>query len=273
MTFRKVSAGRGAGWIVDGLAVFKDNPGSFLSACLIVGVLSSLPVIGALMGLIGVFFYGGLVNALHTQANGGTPQASQAFDGFRRPGAMGRLLPIALLNIGLAIAAVIALVVAMGPMLQEIVQQGAGAKPTPEQILALLPRLGSVVLILVPVGIFISWVTLLSVPRAMLDEVSGGVALREAVSALFANFGALVVNFLCLLAVAVILVLVLMIPVMLINVVAAKNSALGTLLQIPVFAIFTGLVYALYSSVMYQAWRELFADGQTSPPPFSHVEL
>ncbi len=273
MTFRKVSAGRGAGWIVDGLAVFKDNPGSFLSACLIVGVLASLPVIGALMGLIGVFFYGGLVNALHTQANGGTPQAGQIFDGFRRPGAVGRLLPIALLNIALAIVAVIILVAAMGPLLMELMQQGAEAKPTPEQILALLPRLGTVLLILVPAGIFVSWVTILSVPRAMLDEVSGGAAMREAVSALFANFGALVVNFLCLVAIGIVMVLVLMIPVMLINVVAAKNSALATLLQIPAFAIFTGLIYALYSSVMYQAWRELFASDQASPPPFSHVEL
>lgn len=273
MTFRKVSAGRGAGWIVDGLAVFKDNPGAFLGACLVVGVLSALPLMNIVIGLTGVFFYGGLVSALHTQAQNGTPQVAQAFDGFRRPGAVVRLLPIFALNLCFFVVFIAAFLAALWPLLQELGQQGTGAKPTPEQVMPLLPVLGKFMLALIPVATFVGWITLLSVPRAMLDEVPGGTAMREAVSALFANFGALLVNLLCLAAIGIVTALVLMIPVALINVVAAKDAALGTLLQIPVFAILTGMIYALYSSVMYQAWRELFASDQASPPPLSQVEL
>ena len=259
MSFRNVSAGRGAGWITDGLAVFTSRPGPFLGACLLVGLLSAIPVVSLAFGLLGVFFYGGLINALHVQAQGGTPAMANAFDGFSKPGAFIRLLPIAALNITVAIVAVIALFIAMGPLLMEMIQQGENAKPDPQMVLAMLPKLGLAMLVLLPVGIFVGWITLLAVPRAMLDEVPGVTAMGEAVSAIFGNLGALIVNLLCLIAMMVILTVVVMIPMMVIGLLSAASPMLGTVLQIPVMAVFGGAIFALYCSIMYQAWREVFA--------------
>ena len=42
MNIRKLAAGRGAGWITDGVAVFSRQPGAYVQACLLVGLLSSL---------------------------------------------------------------------------------------------------------------------------------------------------------------------------------------------------------------------------------------
>ena len=262
MSFRVVSAGRGAGWITDGLSVFTSRPGPFLSACLLVGLLSALPVVSLAFGLLGVFFYGGLVNALHTQARGGAPVMASAFDGFSRPGAFARLLPIAALNIAVAIVAVIALFIALGPLLMELVENGENAKPDPQMLLAVLPKLGKLMLVLLPVGVFTGWITLLSVPRAMLDEIPGITAIAEALPAIFANLGALLVNLLCLIVIIVVLTVLLMIPMMVVGVLSTANQALGTLLQIPILAVFSAAIFALYCSMMYQAWREIFGESQ-----------
>lgn len=259
MSFRNVSAGRGAGWITDGLAVFSSRPGPFLGACFVAGLLSAIPVVSLVMGLLGVFFYAGLVNALHIQAQGGAPSMANAFDGFSRQGAFARLLPIAALNIGVAVVMVASLFIAMGPLLMEVLQQGENAKPDPQMVLAILPKLALALLVLVPLGIFVGWITFLSVPRAMLDEVPGVTAMGEAVSAIFSNLGALIVNLLCLLAIMLVLALLVMIPMLLVGVVSVANQTLGVLLQIPIMTAFGTVIVALYCSIMYQAWREIFA--------------
>lgn len=259
MSFRNVSAGRGAGWITDGIAVFTSRPGPFLAACLVPGLLSAIPVVSLAFGLLGVFFYAGLVNALHAQTQGGTPAMASAFDGFVKPGAFVRLLPIAALNIGLAIVAVIAIFIAMGPMLMELIQQGENAKPDPQMVLAIMPKLGLWLLVFLPLGIFAGWITLLAVPRAMLDDVPGVTAMGEAVSAIFGNLGALIVNLLCLVAIMVVLTVGLMVPMLVVGLFAVASPILGTLLQIPIMAVFGAVIFALYCSVMYQAWRDIFA--------------
>lgn len=264
MSHRKLGAGRGAGWVTDGIAVFSGRPGPFLGVCFALGLLSSLPVISLLFGLLGVFFYAGLVSALHTQAQGGTPGMGQVFDAFGKPGAFARLLPIAALNIGLALVAVAALFAIMGPLIMQIIEQGENAKPDQEMILAMLPSLGLALLVLVPLGILVGWITLFAVPRAMLDEVNGISAMGEALAAILGNFGAVVVNLLCLVAIMVVLTLLLMIPMMVIALVSASNQGLATLLQIPVMAVFSTVVFALYGGIMYQAWREVFAGEVTT---------
>lgn len=263
MSFRKVSAARGAAWITEGLAIFKANPTPYLSLCLLVGLLSSLRIVSMIVGLFGVVFYGGMVSALHTQAQGGVPQVTQAFDGFSRPGAFGRLIVIVLLNIAMAVFALILLAIAIGPMVIELIRQGSDMKPDEAMLLTLLPRLGVVLLILFPVGIFVGWITLLAVPRAMLDEVPGMQAVREAISVIFANFSAMLVNLLCLFALMLIMIIVLMIPMFFINMLSINHAFFGMLLQVPIMTIFTGAIFAIYGSIMYQAWRDIYG-GETT---------
>ena len=64
MSIRKVAAGRGAGWITDGLAVFSRQPGPYVQACLLIGLISSLPLVGLLFGLLMPVLYAGLLSLL-----------------------------------------------------------------------------------------------------------------------------------------------------------------------------------------------------------------
>lgn len=267
MSVRKIAAARGAAWITEGLAIFKDNPKPYLSVCLLMGLLSSLPFVSLGIGLFNAVFYAGLISALHRQAQGGTPQIAQIFDGFTRPGAFARVIMIALLNIAMAVFALIVLAIAIGPALIEMIRQG-NTQPDETMVLALLPRMGVALLVLLPLGIFVSWVSMLAVPRAMLDEVPGTQAIREAMSVIFANLGALLVNLLCLFAIMLVLVALLMIPMFLLGLFSLKYPLLSGVLQVPVMTVFGGAVFALYSSIMYQAWRDIYAGEivKTSAP-------
>jgi hypothetical protein len=270
MTIHKLDAGRGAGWITDGLAVFKANPGTYLTACLLVGLISSLPLVGMFFGLLMPVMYGGLLSLLHNQARGEPTATGQIFDGFQKPGAFSRLLPIVLLNLAVAFVLVIILAVTIGVAVYQLIRAGQmHQQPDPQMVLALLPKFALLLLILLPIGVFFGWVMMLAIPRAMLGNVPGMTAVREAVSAVTTNFLPLLVNLLCLTVLMFVVILIMMIPFMLMGVVQQHSFFLGMLIQIPVMAIFTGGILALYCAVMYQAWREVFgddADAPTAPP-------
>lgn len=265
MSHRSLSASRGAGWITDGLAVFSAQPRAYVLACLALGLLGSLPILGLFVGLFMPVFYAGLLSLLHRQAGGGAATPAQLFDGFQLPGAFARMLPLVLLNLGFAFAVLVLVLIVLGPAILELARAGQG-QPQPEQALALLPKFGVLALVLLPVGVLFGWVMQLALPRAMLDGVGGGQALREGWSAMLGNLGALLVNLLCLVAVMCVLTLVMLLPLALVGIVQARSPVLGYLLQVPVMAVFTGAVVLLYCAVQYQAWRELFADAGAVPP-------
>lgn len=267
MTIRKLDAGRGAGWITDGLAVFKANPGPYLTACVVVGLLSSLPIIGLFFGLFMPVLYAGVLSLLHHQARGEPTATGQIFDGFQQPGAFARLLPIVLLNLAVAVVLVIILFVTVGVAVFQLIREGqAHQQPDPQMVLALLPKFALLLLILLPFCIVFGWLLMLAIPRAMLGNVPGLTALREALTAIAANFLPLLVNLLCLTLLMFVIVLIMIIPVMLLGVIQQHSSFLGMLIQIPVMALFTGGILAVYCAVMYQAWREVFGDDTLSPP-------
>jgi hypothetical protein len=267
MTIRKLDAGRGAGWITDGLAVIKANPGPYLLGCLLVGLISSLPLIGIFFGLLMPVLYGGLVSMLHRQTRGETVAMGQAFDGFQAPGAFMRLLPIVLFNLAFAILLVLALAVTLGAAVYQLIKTGqAGGQPDPKMVLALLPKFALVFLIMLPFCMFVSWMLMLAIPRAMLGNVPGVTALKDAAAAVLANLLPLIVNLLCLMLVMFIIILIMMIPLMLLGALQQHSMALGMLIQIPVMAVFTGGILALYCAIMFQAWREVFADDAIAPP-------
>ena len=273
MSPRKLAANRGAGWITDGLAIFRAQPAPYLSASLIVGLLMALPVVSLLIGLVTPVFYGGLLNLLHRQAGGGAPTAGQAFDGFSQPGAFSRLLPIVLVNLAFAFVMVMLLIVLVGSAVLALARGAATPEAEQAFVMAALPSLGLFALIALPLATVFNWIMMLAIPQAMLGQVPGLTALADAARAVLANLAPLLVNLLCLLVLLFVLVLVLMVPFFVIGVLQQHAPALALLIQLPVMAVFTGAVLALYCAVMYQAWRELFADALPPPRPLDQIAV
>jgi len=254
---RKVEAGRGAGWIVDGLAQLKANGGVFASMGLLMGFLSALPFVGLLPGLLGPVFHGGLVNALDTQRRGGTPTFGQLFDGFSRPGAFGRLFPLVAVAILMGIFAVIVLLVAMGPAIFQMIRQSGD--PQPEQILALFLPMALAFLVLFPVVMLFSWMVFLAVPRAMLEGIPGFSALRESLRAVGANIGAFIINLLCWVALMAVLMLPMLLVTMMFGALFSGSGLASMLAQIIVSTLFGAVYVVIYTASMYQAWLEIYA--------------
>jgi hypothetical protein len=271
--FRPVGAARGAAGIPDGVAGLRRQPGAYLGACLFVGVASVLPLLGMFAGLLMPVFYGGLLSLLRVRAEGGTGRAGQVFDGFTVPGALGRLLPIVSFNVLFALLAVAVVSIAAGPTLAAVAASAqGGGQPSPALVMELLGKLAMPLLLLAPVGIFVGWMQMLAIPRAMLDGVPGGRALREAAAAAWANFAAFAVNLLCLLVVMFALVLVLAVPMIVVGVVQRAAPALGMLLQLPLMAVLTALVQGLYGAMMFQAARDVFPVAEAAPPLPAAIE-
>jgi len=268
MGIRKVAASRGAGWITDGIAVFSRQPGAYLKACLMIGLISSLPLVGILFGLAMPVFYGGLLSLLRRQATGGVPGVGQAFDGFQQPGALTRMLPIVLVNIAFAIALIVLVAVVLGTAIYQLIQSGQSIEAHPEILFSLLPKFAVLIAFLLPVGIVFGWIMLLAIPHAMLDEVPGMVALGEAWAAVRGNLLPLFVNLLCLMLVMFVAVLIMILPFAAIGVLQQHSPVLGLLLQIPIMAIFTSVILVIYCAIMYQAWSEIF--GPETDAPANH---
>jgi hypothetical protein len=133
-------------------------------------------------------------------------------------------------------------------------------------VLAMLPKFALVFLIMLPFCMFVSWMLMLAIPRAMLGNVPGVTALKESAAAVLANLLPLFVNLLCLMLLMFIIILIMMIPFMLLGVLQQHSMVLGMLIQIPVMAVFTGGILALYCAIMFQAWREVFGDDAVAPP-------
>jgi len=159
------------------------------------------------------------------------------------------------------------LAVTIGVAVFQLIRAGQGHQPDPQMVLALLPKFAVLLLILLPIGVFFGWVMMLAIPRAMLGNVPGMVAIREALAAVTRNILPLLVNLLCLSLLMFVIILIMMIPFMLLSVIQQHSFFLGMLIQIPIMAVFTGGVIALYCAVMFQAWREVFDDEVVPPPP------
>lgn len=260
MSHRKVGAGRGAAWIVEGLDIVKQNPGTFALMGLVFGAITAVPILGALVSLLGPVFYGGYLAAVRTQDHGGQAQVGQIFDGFSQPGAFMRLLPIVLLSLLLIVVVLLVMAMFMGGEIVRLAQ--AGGDPTPEDLAALGGPLASSMLILVPLGLVASWTMFLAIPRAMLGEAGGLSAIGDGFRAVWANLLPLIVHSLCWLLIG----LVLGIGVVLFTLIGA---ALGEGLQMVVSFVMSALlmmvVSALYVSSMYRAWVEIFGQAPSQP--------
>jgi len=271
--YRTVPAARGVAWIVEGLLGLRRAPGAFLLACALVAMLRSLPILGVLLGLLMPVFYAGLVSLLRTRAEGGTGRAGQAYDGFVLPGAFARLLPVVSFNVlfVLVVAAVLAFAAgdAFARVLEPVRNQ---AEPTPRQVATLLGQLALPALAITPMALYVAWVQLLAIPRAMLHGVPGGVALREAAAAVWVNLGAFVLNLVCLTALLFGVLLAAALSMVLVAMFMAIVPALAGLVQFAVVIALTGVFHAVYAAVMFQAAGEVFGETAGPPPPVDVLE-
>lgn len=251
MRIQKVSAGRGAAWVNESIGLLKTGGKDVWVPALLIGILSSLPYLGAALGLVMILFYAGLVLCFD-KPNGGYT----AFSGFS-DGGIGRLLPVIALNIGLAVIALLALWPSMQPMVEAAM---SGVTPGEDEALAMLSSLAKHMLWLIPVGIFLSWITQFAVPLASLKRVSGAEAITLALSAIGANIPALIINFLCLMVVVILTGIVLMIPIALVSAAFAGSPMLANLLVIPLTALLSAVIIALMCGNMLYAYREVFGE-------------
>jgi hypothetical protein len=263
----RLAASRGAGWITDGVAIFAKRPGAYLQACLLVGLPGSLPWLGVAVGVVMPSFYAGLLAMLKRQDEGGTPTLDQVLDGFRRPGAFLRMLPLILLNIGFALALFLAAAAIAGVTLAPLIQSGqldASIESNPDVILPYLPRLLGQLAFLLPFAIVFGWLMMLAVPRVALDGVRGLRAFGDAAVALWRNLVPMLVNLICMVLVLVVLVALAFIPLVVVGMLQQAMPALAMLLQVLVMAVLTSVVILVYCATMYRAWREIF--GPDAPP-------
>ena len=254
MRIQKVSAGRGAAWVNESIGLLKSGGKEVWVPALLVGVLSSLPYLGTVLGLIMILFYAGLVLCFDKPDGGHT-----VFSGFS-DGGFGRLLPLIALNIGLAALAMLVLWPSMQPVLEAAMNDQTPGKA---ETLVMVEALSKHLPWLIPVGIFVSWITQFAVPLASLKRFSGTEAIPLALRAIGANIPALIINFLCLMVIVIVVGIVLMIPITLVNTLFAGSPMLAGLLSLPLTAALSAVIIALMCGNMLYAYREVFDEPGT----------
>jgi len=263
MSHRKIPATRGFYWCVEAWRNFRASPQPIFSMAMWLSLGSFLPVLNLLVVVLLTVFYGGVISALHKRALGERIWLGDFFNGFKStPRFLGLFmagLPTVLLMIfiGLALSSV------LSPETLEILTK-SGQPPSKEAMAALetmAPAFVGVMLKLLPIGIVAGWIVFLAVPRVMLDKRMGLMALWDALRALFANIGALLL-FSATMFAAIIFFLVLMsIPIALIS----GSGALAGVLQTFMIVFISTMYWALYLHAMYIAWRDIFMSEVQAP--------
>lgn len=133
---RSVGIGRGFGWISEGFGHFKQDPGQWILISIVGFVimiaLSMLPLINILSSLLTYVWVGGLMLGCKSQDDGERLSLSYLFAGFsHRPG------PLILLGVIFSVAAIVIMLVAMGPLYGDMVVAGmSGDTVAMEQVFA-----------------------------------------------------------------------------------------------------------------------------------------
>jgi len=125
---RKVAAGRGWDWIVEGFALFRKQPGMWILTVVLLGVISivvgTVPFLGPLANaLLFPIFVGGLMLACKDLDKGGTLELSRLFAGFKQK--TGDLVLVGAFNlVGWVIITIAVLAVVGGGVFMGIMRGG-----------------------------------------------------------------------------------------------------------------------------------------------------
>jgi hypothetical protein len=97
MSFGKVDAGKGLGWLTDGVGLVFKNPAAFLVMGLILAVINFIPILGGLaLTVCGPALLGGVVFAAREEAEGRKAEIGHLFRAFQEPGKIGPMLLLCL---------------------------------------------------------------------------------------------------------------------------------------------------------------------------------
>jgi uncharacterized membrane protein len=231
---RVVGGGRGWDWIVEGFSLFRKQPGIWMLATVLLGVLfiaiSMIPLLGSLANaLLFPIFGAGLMLGCRTLEGGGTLEFAHLFAGFKQR--TGDLVMIGAFNLlGWVIIAFVVFMVIGGGVFMAVMRGGM-----PGAHISILSMLIALLL-----------VTGLSVPMYMATWFAPALIVLNALSpvaALKASFYACLKNWIPFLSYGVVLLVL--------GIVAAIPAGLGYLVLIPV------LIASVYTS-----YRDIFRGGQ-----------
>ncbi len=234
----QVDAGRGAGWISEGWALFKLAPLMWIVAMIILFAVSFLiglvPFLGNIANfLLGPVFMVGMLAFAHGLASGEEPDVGKLFIGFREK--TGPLVTLGALYLGML---VLVTIVAVGVVLATV-GMSAFSSADPEQVMSSLIAGGAVLGLLLALLVFLVLVALVFsaywyapalVFYAGLSPVD---ALKESFAATWRNW----------------------LPLLVYGILAALVMVLGTL------ALLVGLIVAMpvVSASYYAGFRDVFA--------------
>jgi len=257
MSHRKIPAIRGLLWCFGAWKNFKASPQPVFSMAMWLSLGAFLPVLNFFMLFLMTVFYGGVISCLHKKVNGERVSLADFFNGFKALPRFLSLFTVGLPTMLFAVFSSFVMLNALGPDFAQSLTQTA-QPPSKELLETLLPVLPGIMLKLLPLGIVISWIVFLAVPRSMLDKRLGLLALWDAAQAVFTNIGALLVFSLSIIAAVMATSILLAIPVALIS----STGAMAGILQTFLLIFISTFGWALYLNAMYIAWRDIFASDE-----------
>jgi uncharacterized membrane protein len=230
---RTVGAGRGWDWIVEGFALFRKQPGLWILAAVVLGILfigiSMIPILGSLANALLLPIFGaGLMLGCKALDQGGTLELAHLFAGFKHR--TGDLVLVGVFNLIGWVLIVLAVIAVIGGGVAMAMLQG-GAPGAGTSIASLLIAL----LLVAGLSVPLYMATWFAPALIVLHELAPLAALK-------ASFFACLKNWLPFLAYGVVLLVL--------AIVAAIPLGLGYLILIPV----------LIASV-YTAYRDIFCGG------------
>lgn len=260
MSHRKIPAVRGLLWCFEALRNVWSAPQPIFSMAMWLTLGNFLPGVNVAVMMLLTVFYGGMLITLHKKTLGERPLFGDFFQGFKSLREFLGLVLTGTPTVLFALLAMSMLVNAIG--IDNINAIGnMGQTPDMDLLKKIAPAFLSTSLKLLPVGVLVSWIVFLAVPRVAFDKRLGLAALYDAVQALFSNLAALVLFSVGMAVGLVLMIIALTIPLALI----ASLGNLAAIVQ-PLILIFVStLFYAVYLNAMYIAWQDIFMTGSTTP--------
>jgi uncharacterized membrane protein len=250
MSFQQVPAGSGPQWLIGAVNLILKNPAPFALMGLLVGVISMVPLLGALaLMLLGPALNGGIMYAAHSQESGRPADFAQLFQAFREEGKLGKMIVLCLPGIVAAVVIGVLAVVFIGSALL-----GAGATASSSDVgaaAAALFGVGGIIFLTLALALGLASyaLTLFATPQVMLESADPIAAMKQSLSACLANVGAvLLFLLLCFGASVLLIVLVSWIPLI--------GPLLMMVVLLPVFAV-----------ASYLAWRQVYRRDITQELP------
>jgi hypothetical protein len=248
MSFGKVDAGKGLGWLTEGIGLVFKNPAAFLVMGVILAVINFIPFLGGLvLTICGPALLGGVVYAAREESEGRKAEIPHLFRAFQEPGKIGPMLLLCLPAIvGGAVLLVCGFVFGIGALIGGGLSAANGSS-------AGWGAIGGGLVILCLIAIVLMFVIyalqFFAIPRVMLDGIEPFAAMKESLSACLANIGAFLLFGIVLFVAFFVLAAVLMlIPL------------LGWLALVAVASV-------VFGCAEYLAWRQVYAGSASRMPP------